>query len=178
MRKMTNNTNMIKLKSGNFIISMCLGHRSRSGSKRSSSLSTGQPPDFVFHQCNWNDPNRGAPGQGGNDGSSHTERILSGCCMASVCMCLSKVKGHYFLIVEASDGATHPRRSRLMLSVTVLDVDDNSPIFTQQSYSVSLAENSPKHTAILQLRVSAPLYTYTHTLQLCPPGKDAKFNLT
>uniref|UniRef100_H2TD07 Protocadherin-15 n=1 Tax=Takifugu rubripes TaxID=31033 RepID=H2TD07_TAKRU len=62
-----------------------------------------------------------------------------------------EVKGHYFLIVEASDGATDPRRSRLMLSVTVLDVDDNSPIFTQQSYSASLAENSPKHTPILQL---------------------------
>lgn len=42
-----------------------------------------------------------------------------------------------------------------MLSVTVLDVDDNSPIFIQQSYSASLAENSPKHTPILQLTVGA-----------------------
>lgn len=65
-----------------------------------------------------------------------------------------KVKGHYFLIVEAWDGAVDPRRSRLTLSVTVLDVDDNSPIFPQQTYNVSLPENSPKDTVILQLKVS------------------------
>ncbi|XP_036937402.1 protocadherin-15-like isoform X3 [Acanthopagrus latus] len=63
-----------------------------------------------------------------------------------------EVKGHYFLIVEASDGAVDPRRSRLTLSITVLDVDDNSPIFTQQTYNVSLPENSPKDTVILQLK--------------------------
>lgn len=67
---------------------------------------------------------------------------------------LSKVKGHYFLIVEAWDGAVDPRRSRLTLSVTVLDVDDNSPVFAQQRYNVSIPENSPKDKVILQLRVS------------------------
>lgn len=66
----------------------------------------------------------------------------------------SKVKGHYFLVVEASDGAVDPRRSRLTLSVSVLDVDDNSPVFSQQSYNVNLPENSPKDTVILQLKVS------------------------
>lgn len=65
-----------------------------------------------------------------------------------------KVKGHYSLIVEAWDGAVDPRRSRLTLSVTVLDVDDNSPIFTQQTYNVSLPENSPKDTVIAQLKVN------------------------
>uniref|UniRef100_A0A7N6BH99 Protocadherin-15 n=1 Tax=Anabas testudineus TaxID=64144 RepID=A0A7N6BH99_ANATE len=60
--------------------------------------------------------------------------------------------GHYFLIVEASDGAVDPRRSRLTLFITVLDVDDNSPIFTQQTYNVNLPENSPKDTVILQLK--------------------------
>lgn len=47
-----------------------------------------------------------------------------------------------------------PRRSRLTLSVTVLDVDDNSPIFAQQTYNVSLPENTPKGTVMLQLKVS------------------------
>uniref|UniRef100_A0A3B5L921 Cadherin domain-containing protein n=1 Tax=Xiphophorus couchianus TaxID=32473 RepID=A0A3B5L921_9TELE len=61
-------------------------------------------------------------------------------------------ESHYFLVVEASDGAVDPRRSRLTLSVTVLDVDDNSPIFSQQSYNVNLPENSPKDTVILQLK--------------------------
>uniref|UniRef100_A0A3Q2GQX7 Protocadherin-related 15b n=1 Tax=Cyprinodon variegatus TaxID=28743 RepID=A0A3Q2GQX7_CYPVA len=65
-----------------------------------------------------------------------------------------EVRGHYILIVEASDGAVDPRRSRLTLSVTVLDVDDNSPIFSQQSYNVNLPENSPKDTVILQLKAT------------------------
>lgn len=64
-----------------------------------------------------------------------------------------QAKGHYFLIVEAVDGAVDPRRSRLTLSVTVLDVDDNSPVFTQQTYNVNLPENSPKGTVILQIKV-------------------------
>ncbi len=73
-----------------------------------------------------------------------------------------KVKGHYFLIVEAWDGAVDPRRSRLTLSVTVLDVDDNSPVFTQQNYNVSLPENSPKDTVILQLKVSKLIESLVH----------------
>ncbi|KAF3853613.1 hypothetical protein F7725_014301 [Dissostichus mawsoni] len=63
-----------------------------------------------------------------------------------------EVQSHYFLIVEARDGAVNPRRSRLTLSITVLDVDDNSPVFTQQTYNVSVPENSPKDTVILQLK--------------------------
>uniref|UniRef100_A0A7N8Y4Z0 Protocadherin-15 n=1 Tax=Mastacembelus armatus TaxID=205130 RepID=A0A7N8Y4Z0_9TELE len=66
-----------------------------------------------------------------------------------------EVRGsHYHLIVEAWDGAVDPRRSRLTLSITVLDVDDNSPIFTQQTYNVNLPENSPKDTVILQLKAT------------------------
>ncbi|KAM4525021.1 protocadherin-15-like [Odontesthes bonariensis] len=65
-----------------------------------------------------------------------------------------EVEGHYLLVVEASDGAVDPRRSRLTLSVTVLDVDDNSPIFHQQTYHVDLPENSPKDTIILRLKAT------------------------
>uniref|UniRef100_A0A673ZJU0 Protocadherin-related 15b n=1 Tax=Salmo trutta TaxID=8032 RepID=A0A673ZJU0_SALTR len=67
-----------------------------------------------------------------------------------------EVKGQYDLIVEAEDGAVEdPRRTTLTLSVTVLDVDDNSPVFSQPSYTVNLPENSPKNTVILQFTVSA-----------------------
>lgn len=61
-------------------------------------------------------------------------------------------RGQYFLIVEASDSAVDPRRSRLTLFITVQDVDDNSPVFTQQQYNVELPENSPKDTVILELK--------------------------
>ncbi|XP_014034796.2 protocadherin-15 isoform X2 [Salmo salar] len=63
-----------------------------------------------------------------------------------------EVRGQYDLIVEAEDGAVEdPRRTTLTLSVTVLDVDDNSPVFSQPSYTVNLPENSPMKTVILQL---------------------------
>uniref|UniRef100_A0A8C8EYB5 Protocadherin-related 15b n=1 Tax=Oncorhynchus tshawytscha TaxID=74940 RepID=A0A8C8EYB5_ONCTS len=63
-----------------------------------------------------------------------------------------EVRGQYDLMVEAEDGAVEdPRRTTLTLSVTVLDVDDNSPVFAQPSYTVNLPENSPKKTVILQL---------------------------
>lgn len=64
------------------------------------------------------------------------------------------MKARYFLTVEACDGGADPRRSRLTLSVTVLDVDDNSPVFGQRTYKVDLPENSPEGTVILRLRVS------------------------
>ncbi|XP_037610814.1 protocadherin-15-like isoform X3 [Sebastes umbrosus] len=83
-----------------------------------------------------------------------------------------EVKGHYFLIVEAWDGAVDPRRSRLTLSVTVLDVDDNSPIFTQQSYNVSLPENSPKNTVILQLKAIDTDLGSNLTYQIRTEGSD------
>lgn len=63
-------------------------------------------------------------------------------------------RGHYELVVEAWDGAVDPRRTTLTLSINVLDVDDNSPVFSQPSYSVILPENSPAGMAILQLRAS------------------------
>ncbi|XP_031416817.1 protocadherin-15b isoform X2 [Clupea harengus] len=62
-----------------------------------------------------------------------------------------EVRGQYQLVVEASDGASDPRRTRLPLLVTVTDVDDNSPAFLQSAYEVTLAENSPAGTVILQL---------------------------
>ncbi|XP_019738894.1 protocadherin-15-like isoform X3 [Hippocampus comes] len=65
-----------------------------------------------------------------------------------------EVKAHYFLTVEACDGAADPRRSRLTLSVTVLDVDDNSPVFGQRAYEADLPENSPEGTVILRLRAT------------------------
>ncbi|KAM9715616.1 protocadherin-15-like [Menidia menidia] len=65
-----------------------------------------------------------------------------------------EMEGHYSLIVEASDGAVDPRRSRLTLSVTVLDIDDNSPIFSKQTYRVDVPENSPKYTVLLQLKAT------------------------
>ncbi|MCI4384081.1 hypothetical protein PGIGA_G00034350 [Pangasianodon gigas] len=57
----------------------------------------------------------------------------------------------YELVVEAWDAAPDPRRASITLSITVLDINDNSPVFSQPSYSVILPENSPPDMAILNL---------------------------
>uniref|UniRef100_A0A665WB09 Protocadherin-15 n=1 Tax=Echeneis naucrates TaxID=173247 RepID=A0A665WB09_ECHNA len=83
-----------------------------------------------------------------------------------------EVKGHYFVIVEAWDGAVDPRRARLMLFVTVLDVDDNSPVFSKQTYNVNLPENSPKDTVILQLKAIDADLTSNLTYRIRSEGAD------
>ncbi|XP_063339106.1 protocadherin-15-like [Pelmatolapia mariae] len=83
-----------------------------------------------------------------------------------------EVKGHYYLTVEAWDGAENPRRSRLTLHVTVLDVDDNSPTFTQQTYNVNLPENSPKGTVILQLKAIDADLNSNLTYRIRTEGSD------
>lgn len=63
-------------------------------------------------------------------------------------------KNQYDLIVEASDGAVDPRRTTLVVSVQVLDIDDNSPVFSQKIYVVNVPENTPVGTVVLKLSVS------------------------
>ncbi|XP_037996074.1 protocadherin-15 isoform X4 [Motacilla alba alba] len=62
-----------------------------------------------------------------------------------------EVRDHYELVVEATDGAVDPRRSTLTLAIKVLDIDDNSPVFTNSSYTVCVPENLPPGTVFLQL---------------------------
>uniref|UniRef100_H3C5U4 Protocadherin-related 15a n=1 Tax=Tetraodon nigroviridis TaxID=99883 RepID=H3C5U4_TETNG len=62
-----------------------------------------------------------------------------------------ELQSHYDLVVEASDGAVDPRRTTLTLSIQVTDIDDNSPVFSQQNYVVNVPENSPVGTVVLNL---------------------------
>uniref|UniRef100_A0A8C2TL99 Protocadherin-15 n=1 Tax=Coturnix japonica TaxID=93934 RepID=A0A8C2TL99_COTJA len=62
-----------------------------------------------------------------------------------------EVRDYYELIVEATDGAVDPRRSTLTLAIKVLDIDDNSPVFTNASYAVVVPENLPPGTVFLQI---------------------------
>ncbi|KAL0180025.1 hypothetical protein M9458_025467, partial [Cirrhinus mrigala] len=60
-------------------------------------------------------------------------------------------RAQYDLVVQASDGAKDPRRTTVTLSIKVLDVDDNSPSFSQPAYHVTLPENSPVGMIILSI---------------------------
>ncbi|KAK9963711.1 hypothetical protein ABG768_006877 [Culter alburnus] len=53
------------------------------------------------------------------------------------------------LILTAVDGGTPPRSGTVAIHVTVLDANDNAPVFSQAVYKVSLPENSPVDTVVL-----------------------------
>lgn len=71
-----------------------------------------------------------------------------------------ELRSQYDLVVEASDGAVDPRRTTLTISIQVMDIDDNSPVFSQQTYVVSVPENSPVGTLVLKLSVSTYVYVF------------------
>ncbi|KAL1261563.1 hypothetical protein QQF64_006828, partial [Cirrhinus molitorella] len=52
-------------------------------------------------------------------------------------------------ILTALDGGTPPRSGTVAIQVTVLDANDNAPIFSQAIYKVSLPENSPLDTLVV-----------------------------
>uniref|UniRef100_A0A673ADD8 Protocadherin-15 n=1 Tax=Sphaeramia orbicularis TaxID=375764 RepID=A0A673ADD8_9TELE len=71
-----------------------------------------------------------------------------------------ELRSQYDLVVEASDGAVYPRRTTLTVSVQVIDIDDNSPVFSKQTYIVNVPENSPVGTIFLTLTaVDADLFS-------------------
>ncbi|XP_059372306.1 protocadherin gamma-A10-like isoform X42 [Carassius carassius] len=52
-------------------------------------------------------------------------------------------------ILTAVDGGTPPRSGTVAIHVTVLDANDNAPVFSQAVYKVSLPENSPLDTVVV-----------------------------
>ncbi|XP_062959083.1 protocadherin-15 isoform X2 [Cynocephalus volans] len=62
-----------------------------------------------------------------------------------------EVRDYYELVVVATDGAVHPRHSTLTLAIKVLDIDDNSPVFTNSTHTVVVEENLPAGTTFLKI---------------------------
>ncbi|NXD15185.1 PCD15 protein, partial [Nothocercus nigrocapillus] len=82
---------------------------------------------------------------------NHLFRITSNGSIYTAVKLNREVRDYYELIVEATDGAADPRRSTLTLAIKVLDIDDNSPVFTNSSYTVCVPENLPPGTVFLQI---------------------------
>lgn len=57
----------------------------------------------------------------------------------------------YFLTIMAEDGGTPPLNNHATVNITVLDANDNVPIFTLASYSASINEKSPVGRRIITL---------------------------
>lgn len=62
-----------------------------------------------------------------------------------------EVQGFYVLNISARDGGVPPKFGYLQVNVTILDVNDNPPIFDHSDYTVSLNESVPPGTTVLQV---------------------------
>ncbi|XP_057705000.1 protocadherin-15 isoform X5 [Corythoichthys intestinalis] len=99
------------------------------------------------------DPDAGANGQVGYRIINHPDLFVIGAngSIYTQAPLDRELQSEYELVIEASDGASDPRRTTLTLTVLVADIDDNSPVFSQQTYVVNVPENSPVGTVILTL---------------------------
>uniref|UniRef100_A0A0A1WPP1 Fat-like cadherin-related tumor suppressor homolog n=1 Tax=Zeugodacus cucurbitae TaxID=28588 RepID=A0A0A1WPP1_ZEUCU len=57
----------------------------------------------------------------------------------------------YFLTVQAIDGGTPPLSNMASVNISVLDVNDNAPKFTQNMYRAKVREDAPKMQKLLQV---------------------------
>uniref|UniRef100_A0A1A7YIW5 Cadherin domain-containing protein n=1 Tax=Iconisemion striatum TaxID=60296 RepID=A0A1A7YIW5_9TELE len=58
-------------------------------------------------------------------------------------------KKEVVLLLTALDGGSPQRSATVVIHVTVLDANDNAPVFIESVYSVRLAENSPIKTSVI-----------------------------
>lgn len=65
-----------------------------------------------------------------------------------------ELQGTYVLNISARDGGNPPRHGYLQVNVTILDVNDNPPIFDHSDYIVSLNESVAPGTPVLQVMAS------------------------
>ncbi|XP_028314890.1 protocadherin alpha-3-like [Gouania willdenowi] len=63
-------------------------------------------------------------------------------------------KAEHCLVLTAADGGSPPKSGTLHLNITVLDVNDNRPMFSKDVYTVSLDENAPIGTLVLQINAT------------------------
>ncbi|XP_071254585.1 protocadherin alpha-8-like isoform X34 [Salvelinus alpinus] len=60
----------------------------------------------------------------------------------------------HMLLLTALDGGNPPKSGTLNITVTVLDVNDNRPICTQDEYSVTLPENALNGTIVIRVNAT------------------------
>ncbi|XP_029029350.1 protocadherin beta-15-like [Betta splendens] len=58
------------------------------------------------------------------------------------------------MVLTAVDGGAPERSGTAQIDITVLDANDNAPVFDQSFYRVRLAENAPKGTVVIKLNAT------------------------
>uniref|UniRef100_A0A672GDN9 Cadherin domain-containing protein n=1 Tax=Salarias fasciatus TaxID=181472 RepID=A0A672GDN9_SALFA len=85
--------------------------------------------------------------QGGADGSQNIELVLEK-------ELDRENKQDINLVLTAVDGGNPQRSGTAVIHVSVLDANDNAPVFDQAVYKASLPENSPVDTVVLTVRAT------------------------
>ena len=67
-----------------------------------------------------------------------------------------EIKGHYALNVSALDGSYYPLEGFGMVYVTLSDINDNAPAFELLVYKVTIPENSPVGSYLVNLTAKDP----------------------
>ncbi|XP_061421297.1 protocadherin-15 isoform X4 [Lethenteron reissneri] len=83
----------------------------------------------------------------------------------------------YMLTVVASDRALYPRHTNLPLAISVLDVNDNPPIFSQGVYNVTVPENGSPGQVVLRLEASDADMDASTRYQLLTAGMSKLFSV-
>ncbi|XP_068508331.1 protocadherin alpha-6 isoform X13 [Syngnathus scovelli] len=65
-----------------------------------------------------------------------------------------ETKRNHKLVLTAIDGGTPPKTGSVEILIDVLDVNDNMPVFTKETYSVTLQENAPLGTTVIQVNAT------------------------
>ena len=55
---------------------------------------------------------------------------------------------NYFLTIQAQDGGDPPLSNRATVNITVLDVNDNRPMFSQVSYNAMINEAATENEQV------------------------------
>lgn len=57
----------------------------------------------------------------------------------------------FFLKVEAVDGGTPPLKTSTIISIDVIDVNDNAPYFSEEIYNVLVSEDTASGETIIRV---------------------------
>ena len=57
---------------------------------------------------------------------------------------------------DVPEGGVEQRTARALVTVDVLDVNDNAPMFPQDSYTAVIPENAPTNISVVNITASDP----------------------
>ncbi len=77
----------------------------------------------------------------------------------------------------ATDAGSPPRSSSASVQITVLDVNDNPPMFDQRDYNISLSESAVLGTQVLSLRAQDRDVNPRLAYRIIAGNEDGRFSM-